>query len=377
MNDLRVLHAHSGNLFGGIESMLVTIARHATAEHRPSFALCFDGRLADELAASGAAVARLGPARLSRPWTVTRVRTALHGEMTRQPPAAVLCHSPWSSAVFGPAVRRAGVPLALWLHGPPSPASWLDRFAARRQPDVLLCNSRYTAGAARVLFPGPAHVVYPPVEAPQVDRGVVRPALRSALGALPGETVILQVSRLEPWKGHRLLLQALGLLRDTPGWTCWVAGGAQRPAETRYLEELRAAAVSLGIERRVRFLGERRDVAQLMAAADVFSQPNQEPEPFGIVFVEALYAGLPVVATDLGGAREIVTAECGVLVPPGDHAPLAQALRDLMGQATRRAALGSAGPPRARGLCHPAAQVGRLAGILEQARRIEFAPPKP
>ena len=375
MNGLRVLHAHPGNLFGGIETMLVTIARHAPGADRHAFALCFAGRLADDLAAAGAPVTRLSPPRLSRPWTVRRARQDLLALLSREPADVVICHSPWSLAVFGPAIRRARLPVALWLHGPLSSRSWLDRFAARRQPDLLLCNSRYTADCATALFRGPAQIVYPPVQPAHVDRASARDALRAALGAAPSETVILQVSRLESWKGHHLLLEALGDLRDTPGWTCWVAGGAQRPAETRYLETLKRAAASLHIERRVRFLGERRDVPQLMAAADVFCQANQAPEPFGIVFIEALQAGLPVVTTDLGGAREILTPDCGVLVAPANAAALAQALRQLVDQPGRRSGLGSGGPLRARELCDPAAQLARLAAVLRGAGRIEFAPP--
>ena len=67
----------------------------------------------------------------------------------------------------------------------------------------------------------------------------------------------------------------------------------------------------------MRFLGERRDVAACMRAADIHCQPNTAPEPFGLAFVEALYAGLPVVTTALGGALEILTDACGVLVPAG------------------------------------------------------------
>ena len=67
----------------------------------------------------------------------------------------------------------------------------------------------------------------------------------------------------------------------------------------------------------MRWLGQRRDVPELLAAADIYCQPNVGAEPFGIVFVEALYTGLPVVTTALGGALEIIDASCGVLVPPG------------------------------------------------------------
>ena len=72
--------------------------------------------------------------------------------------------------------------------------------------------------------------------------------------------VVVQVSRLEDWKGHRVLLAGLSQLRDVPNWTCWIAGGAQLGSERRYLDELKNAVRRNGIADRVRFLGERDDV---------------------------------------------------------------------------------------------------------------------
>src|SRR5205823_8856307 len=134
----------------------------------------------------------------------------------------------------------------------------------------------------------------------------------------------------EGWKGHDLLLRALGGLRDLSGWVCWTAGGAQRPAEAAYLAELRQTAARLGIADRVRFLGHRADVPRLLAAADIHCQPNTGPEPFGIALIEALHAGLPVVTSRLGGAVEFVDATCGVLVEPSDPSALAAALTALL-----------------------------------------------
>jgi glycosyltransferase involved in cell wall biosynthesis len=172
---------------------------------------------------------------------------------------------------------------------------------------------------------------------------------------------------LERRKGHRLLIDALGLLRDRPGWVLWQVGGIQRPAEAQYLEALAARTRTLGIGDRVRWLGERSDVFDLLAAADLHCQPNETPEPFGITFVEALASGVPVVTTDFGGAREIVDASCGVLVPPGDPVALAAALERLLCDPGLRAALGASGPARARALCDPAQQVRRLELALAHA----------
>ena len=66
---------------------------------------------------------------------------------------------------------------------------------------------------------------------------------------------------------------------------------------------------------RVRFLGQRSDIPDVLGAADIHCQPNVDPEPFGVAFVEALHAGLPVVTTAIGAAPEVVDATCGVLVP--------------------------------------------------------------
>ena len=97
-----------------------------------------------------------------------------------------------------------------------------------------------------------------------------------------------------------------------------MVGGAQRPEEQEYMREIQEKAIQLGIGERVRFLGQRSDVPSLLAAADIFSQPNLGAEPFGIVFIEALAAGLPVVTTAMGGPQEIIDESCGFVAPPGD-----------------------------------------------------------
>jgi glycosyltransferase involved in cell wall biosynthesis len=101
-----------------------------------------------------------------------------------------------------------------------------------------------------------------------------------------------------------------------------------------------------------------------LAAADLHCQPNTGPEPFGLAFAEALHAGRPVVTCAHGGALEIVDDTCGVLVPPGDAAALAAALRGLIDDPGRRMRLGAAGPARAGALCDPGAAAARLRDLL-------------
>jgi glycosyltransferase involved in cell wall biosynthesis len=170
---------------------------------------------------------------------------------------------------------------------------------------------------------------------------------------------------MESWKGQGVLIEALGRLRDLPGWVCWVAGGPQRPRERRYMETLARAASKLGIAGRVRFLGERSDVSRILRAADIYCQPNTGPEPFGLAFVEALGAGLPLISTAIGAMTEIIDDSCGVLVKPGDVQALAGALRRLIEEPGVRTRLGAAGPERARRLCDPSAQTVKLGRALE------------
>ena len=107
-------------------------------------------------------------------------------------------------------------------------------------------------------------------------------------------------------------------------------------------------------------------VAQYRIEAEVRQlKPFGVQQPFGIAFVEALDAGLPVVTFDFGGASEIVTPACGLLLPPDDRASLAGALQRLIDDTKRRREMTCAGPARARLLCDPLRQVARLEAVLQ------------
>jgi glycosyltransferase involved in cell wall biosynthesis len=373
---MRVLHVSAGNLYGGLETVLVTLARCRafSSELQCEFALCFAGRADDELRAAGATVHRLGEVRVRHPLSIVRARRTLRDLIERRGFDAVICHSPWSQAIFGPAVRATGAASIFWLHDVVAGRHWLERWASGVVPDGAICDSRFTAAGLPLIYPQVrCEVVYYPVApAPGLSQAD-REAVRAELGAAPETIVIIQVSRMEEWKGHRLHLRALARLADVsspPGWTCWMVGGAQRSHEARYLDDLRAEAAALGIGPRVNFLGQHADVARLLSAADIHCQPNAGPEPFGITFIEALYAGLPVVTTAIGGALEIVDGSCGMLVEPGDPAALAQALHRLIEDRELRTRLGAAGPARAGALCDPRAQMAALAGALARLRPV-------
>lgn len=161
---------------------------------------------------------------------------------------------------------------------------------------------------------------------------------RRRLG-LPAEgPLILAVGNLYPVKDHATLLRALP---ELPGVHVAIAGrGDEEP-------NLRRLAAELGIEERVHLLGLRDDVDRLLGAADLFVQPSRS-EGLPLAVLEAMAAGLPVVATRVGGMGEaVVDGETGILVEPGRPEALAAALRRLLGDAPLRGEMGRAARTRA------------------------------
>ncbi len=369
---LRVLHLSSGNLYGGIETLLRTFAmeRSACPGMAPEFAFVADGRIARELREAGVPVHTLGAVRVRYPWTVLRARRGLKKLLAARRFEVAVCHGPWPHGLYARTVRAAGVPLAYFQHGISEGAHWTERWAHRTPPDLLLATSQGAARSAAQLFRGMKPVVvHNPVPAPPAktheERAQIRRGLRARWQTPDDAAVILQVSRMEPGKGHRLLLEGLARMRTGAPWTTWIAGGAQRAEEEAYVRELHAAAERLGIAGRVRWLGQSTNVPELMMSADLFCHPNLAPESFGIVFVEALAQGLPVVTTAHGGALEIIDPTCGVLVPPDAGAgALAQVLDGLLDDPARRKKLGEGGPARARQISDITRQLTLLSNAL-------------
>ncbi|HMF59580.1 MAG TPA: glycosyltransferase [Vicinamibacterales bacterium] len=360
---VRVLHVCAGNLYGGVERIVAECAadRALCPGMSASFAVCFEGRLAEEIDETGASCARLGDAAMSRPWTILRARRRLASLLRGGPPSMVICHSSWVFGIAAPVVRKAGGGLVLWLHNRVSGVSWPERWAGRTRPDLIIANSRFTGESVTALYPGAKHaVLYAPVRAGGVDGDRAR--VRASLGADDQTPVILVASRFETGKGHRSLIDAVAQIAEP--WQLWIAGEAQRAEEAAYVRDVRDLAQASGVGDRVRFLGERRDVEACMRAADIHCQANTSPESFGLTFVEALYAGLPIVTTAIGGALEILNDACGVLVPAGDVPALRGALRRLIVDPEARQRLGDSGPSRARELCDPSRQLAALAALV-------------
>lgn len=361
---IRVIHLNSGRLFGGIERVLITLAacRGLTPTVNASFAVAAPGRFHQDLLNTGAVVNLLGDVRLRRPGSIVSARARLRALLREQRCDLLLCHSPWSYALFARVGRRARVRVGLWQHDGATGRSVLERVCRNIPADLVICNSRWTASSAHLIQPrSPATVVYPVVLPGARDQD--RQSVRRAFDTGMDEVVILMASRMEEWKGHGRLLEAVARLKRRPSWTLWIAGDAQRPRERRYREHIEQQARRLAIRPHVRFLGERLDMRSVLASADILCQPNRAPEPFGVVFVEAMQCRLPVVTAASGGALEVVTPDVGRLVC--DDRELVAALDELIGDAALRQTLGAAGQERAEALCAPTRVLPQLERVLQ------------
>ena len=173
------------------------------------------------------------------------------------------------------------------------------------------------------------------------DRDRVRAAVRNELGLRCDQPVALQVARFHPVKDHATSLRAFArVIADVSDAVLLLAGAGEM------ISEMQALAGQLGLGDRARFLGERSDVADLMAAADVFVLSSVS-EGVSVTLLEAMGAKLPIAATAVGGNEEVVAHdESGLLSPRGDADALGANLAALLGSADLRARMGRAGHAR-------------------------------
>ncbi len=186
------------------------------------------------------------------------------------------------------------------------------------------------------------HVVYNGLDVNDVPT-VPRPELYRDIGLDPECPIIGIFSRLVPWKGHTVFVDAVAhVAREIPEVQAIVVG-AEEITAPGYLQALRQQAADLGIGDRVRFLGHRDDVLDLYPLVDVLVHASVRDEPFGRVIIEGMAAARPVVATRGGGTVEIVReGETGYLVPKGDAAAMADAILDLLRNPEKAQRMGQA-----------------------------------
>ncbi len=332
------------------------------------------GELADGLADLGVPVHRLGY-RGSLSLRAPAGKLALLRSLTRlmrrgqyDVVQSALFHENVYARIAG---RRAGVPVIICEETStfpyPSLAGYLSlpvEFALARLATAVLPVSRASAeGLRRWLLLGPPRVI---VLNPCVDAVRLQPTrgpagVRAELGLSQSDLVVGTVGRLAPEKGTRYLLAAFReVARAIPSAKLLVVGDGDL---RRPLQQLSRA---LGLEARVVWAGMRHDVGNLLQVMNVFAFPSLF-EGFGLAVQEALWHGVPVVASALPGVKEMVTEDWGRLVPPRHPRRLADALVTLLQDESLRARLGRAGREMARREFAPQRYVRRLEKIWRDA----------
>lgn len=364
--------AQVANVDFSLRHFLLPLMRGARDRGHEVVGLCAEGPLLDLPRAEGFRVLPVPFARSLAPGPNLRALAALRAAFRAERFDLVHAHMPISGLLARVAARAAGVPRVAYtghgfLFNQPGPA-WrrhlslaLERLGGRLTDTFLTVGEEEAADARRLgIHAGAVACGNGRDPARFRPDAPARARLRAALGAAPDACVVVTVSRLVRHKGHVELLAAM---EAVPGATLWVVGERLASDHGEDLEPAFArAAAALG-PRLVR-LGYRHDVAALLAAADVFCLPSHfEGLPMSVI--EAMLAGLPVVATDTRGPREqVVEGRTGLLVPPRAVPPLAAALARLAADPVLRARMGEAGRARALDRHDEAAVVARTLDLL-------------
>lgn len=336
---LHIAHVSGETAFSGGEVQVFLLMEGLRARGHANLLVCPPGsRAAAHAQARGfevACVAMRNDFSLGAARAIARI-------FAERRPDLVHCHTGRANWLGGLAAKRVGIPAVStrrmdrrvkpglrtrWLYGS------LMRRVAAISPAVEMRLREAGVPAERI------RTIWSAIDPATLVPTAPREVLRERFGASPGMRCLLVAANLVHRKGVDVLLEALASERrdDT---LAWIAGDGPERAS------LEAMASRLALADRVRFLGRRDDVPDLLEACDVFVLPSRQ-EGLGVAALEAMARGRPVVASAVGGLAEaVVSGETGLLVPPDDAPALAAALARVVGDAGFAARLGAAGARR-------------------------------
>ncbi len=356
----RVMHVASVDL--SVRFLLLNQMRYLEAHGYETAAVCGPGPWIGEVESQGVKVFTAPLTRRPTPLNDLRALVSLVALFRRERPDIVHTHTPKAGLLGQYAGKLAGVPhLVHTIHGlyfPGHMKSWqrplfvlLERLTMQFAHAVLSQNREDVGTAVRERICNPSRIryigngidlsVFDPAAIPATERERVR----AELGRRPGQPVVGMVGRLVEEKGYLEFFEAVRLLRDRFPEACFLAVG---PQETEKRDAIGpATARRYGVGDIVRFLGMRRDMAALYSQMDLLVLPSHR-EGFPRSPMEAAAMGVPTVATDIRGCREVVVPEeTGLLVPLRDPPALAAAIGRLLANPALRHSMGAAARARA------------------------------
>lgn len=336
---------------GGAEAVLLSILRHLDrARFEPHVALLADGPLVAEL--SGLATVHTFPGHRVREVTRTLACVRALAALVRERGIRALHTQGTKTHLYGAAVRwLTGVPELWHVYDPPPPApGWIDRVVTRLACDQLVFISESPRRAfGSLMDTDRAEIVYPGIDPPPPPDPAALASALSRLKVDPAAPLVLQVSRLQAFKGHATLIAAAAALKDRyPALRVVMAGATLFGLEEAYPRELERQIAAAGLTGRVLMAGWLSD-AELSA---LFHHAAclcyaERVGPYSLVILEAMAAGRPVVAARTAGSELLVEdGATGWLVPVDDPPAMAAALARVLDDPAGAARLGAAGRAR-------------------------------
>jgi len=255
----------------------------------------------------------------------------------------------------GAAARRTGRP-HVWhireiLTGRGPVRTFLVRLVRRWATEAIAMSSAVAQMLAEGSRPARSRVIPDGVDLDQFHPAISGGRIRQELGIPDSAPLVTFIARLDPWKGLEIFLRAARAIKsDIPQARFLVAGGPI-PTHAAYADRMKALASELEIASCTFFTDWRYrldDIPEVLAASSLLVHASIEPEPFGLVLIEAMACGRPLVATAAGGVLDIVEdGATGLLVAPGDAAATARAAVRILSDPAVASALGRAGRQRA------------------------------
>jgi len=370
-----ILFLNTEGVIGGQEMVLLDLVRGLEpSRYRAVVASLFPGPLTDVLVAEGRRAVVLPQHRLRKPATLLAALVAL-GRLLRDERIDIV-HCNGDSMLFYGAV--AGVPRRLpcvWHVYEPvgTRANLYERFfyetQRRLRPAWTIFGTAEVEESYAHNYPrlGPHTSIMPGVDIDAVTRGADAERARRRFG-LPPAPLFLVIGRLQRSKGQREAIEALAALATPAAAPHLVlCGGPPIRTDEDYPEELARLARSFGLESRVHFVGavSESEKFDLLSAASALVHPAQR-EAFGIVVIEGMAAGKPVIVTDAVGPKSIVAgSDAAEIVPRRDVAALAAAMARVLADPERARQMGERGRAHVRARYDKATMVKRVEGVYE------------
>lgn len=343
----RILYINHTGLVSGAEKVLIDILRGLDRERYQPFVICpMDGGLVDEVLHLNVEWRPISAINARFAWRPDRVLGAvaslfkaiagIREQILLLAPDLIHANSVRAGIVASIAALGTGKQVIWHVHDtlprhPVSTAIRIFLLAARRTRGIAVSNATAERVRGRLPMGKKVHTIHNGVDLKRFPvKQPGRSAFREGLGLSDKDFLVCAIGQICARKG---LLELVGALRrisaQAPEMHLAIVGKVVFRHEEAYLDALLAASRELAIEDRVHFTGELHDVSAALQAADLLVL-NSRDEPFGLVLIEAMASGTPVLATRVGGIPEIVTdAENGWLIESGDTGALAAKLLEL------------------------------------------------